>query len=63
LLLGLVKSDFGRGICVLVKLGVKPSAIEEELTKVMKPGGAKTSRKRLYADSHTGKVIKVAIDE
>jgi ATP-dependent Clp protease ATP-binding subunit ClpC len=63
LLLGLVKSDFGRGICVLVKLGVKPSAIEEELVKVMKPGGAKKSRKRLSFDSHCGKVVTGAIDE
>jgi ATP-dependent Clp protease ATP-binding subunit ClpC len=63
LLLGLVKSDFGRGVCVLVKLGAKPSAIEEELAKVMKPGEAKISRKRLPSDNHTGKVIKGAIIE
>jgi ATP-dependent Clp protease ATP-binding subunit ClpC len=61
--LGLVKSDLGRGICILVKLGVKPTAIEEELAKVMKTGTARTSRRRLPSDFHCRKVIKGAIDE
>jgi ATP-dependent Clp protease ATP-binding subunit ClpC len=63
LLLGLVKSEFGRGMCILVKLGVKPSAIEEELAKIMKLGGAQPHGKSPSADSSVKKVIDVAIDE